>query len=705
MTVEAMHDLGAGLPEECARCAVGESVLRRTPDIVVRYDLALCRTYANRAFEYHSGLRPLQYLGRRPSEASNLSAAQARELEALLADVGRDGIPRSRDVRWTGVNGQPRWFCLLVSLDRHPHGAPSGLLMIASDITARRRAEQELREREQAFRALVEQSPDMIGRHDHGGRLIYANPALQRLLDATAGRGGRATDDFVAEPQAYRERVQAVFSTAQEHDAQMRHVREDGRPGWLEVRLCPECDEHGEVVSVFVVARDITDAVEQRERAHALVRTDALTRLHNRQALYEHGPALLSEAQRHARRVGLIVLDLDRFKDVNDSLGHPAGDRLLCQVAERLAECTRAYDLLVRLGGDEFAIVTTNLDSPWCMVAIAEKIERALATPMPLGGTSVVVQASMGLAVFPEDGTELEDLLAHADSAMYHAKRGGARRFEFYSAEHSAGARDRLAMEQALRQAQHGEGLVLMYQPVVCLGSGAIIGAEALLRWQHPQLGLLAPDRFIGLAEDTGLIVPIGRWVIEQVMAMARAANAGRARPLSFSFNVSTRQLLRDELPQAVSAALARTGCDPRWLVMEVTESLLLENGPHVQAALAALRRMGLRIAIDDFGTGYSALNYLSRFDVQGLKIDREFVRDIEGNPRQAALVKAFLAIADALQMTVVAEGVENAAQADILRAHGCGMAQGYLFHRPLAPAAFDAAVAASDAAQHATRA
>lgn len=685
---------------DCERCAVGESVLRRTPDLVVRYDLALRRTYANSTFERECGLEPAEYLGRRPTEVPTLAPEHAAELEVALAAVRDTGLSSSHDVRWQGADGHLRWYCVRLSLDRGPDGAPSGLLLIATDIEDRRRAEDCLRERERTFRALVEQSPDMIGRHDRDGALSYANPALQALLAAAPADAVERAGAFVAEAGLYRERMRAVFDTGVEQDGQMRYLRASGQPGWLDVRLCPECDEQGAVLSVIVVARDVTEAVEQRERAEALALTDALTRLHNRQALYDYGPALLSEAERHGRRVGLIVLDVDRFKDVNDSLGHPAGDRLLCQVAERLAECTRGYDLLVRLGGDEFAIVATNLDSAWSMAAIAEKIECALAVPMHLGGSSVVVQVSMGLAVFPEDGTELEDLLAHADAAMYHAKRSGGRRFEFYSAEHSARARDRLAMEQALRQAQHGEGLVLMYQPVVSLRSGVIMGAEALLRWQHPRLGLLAPDRFIGLAEDTGLIVPMGRWVIEQVMAMACAANAGRARPLTFSFNVSTRQLLRDDLPQTVATAIARTGCDPRWLVMEVTESLLLENCAHVQAAMTALRQLGLKIVIDDFGTGYSALNYLSRFDVQGLKIDREFVRDIEGNARQAALVKAFLGIAEALQMSVVAEGVENEAQAAILRAHGCAMAQGYLYHRPLTRVAFEAAVAASDAAR-----
>jgi diguanylate cyclase (GGDEF)-like protein/PAS domain S-box-containing protein len=684
-------------------CAIGGAVIERTPDIIVRYDLALRRTFANPSFERLCGLLPQAYLGRRPTEGSNLGPGLAKKLEAALREVLEDGQPRSFDVQWYAADGRALWHCVRLSLECDVAGIPGGLLLMATEITDRKRAEEGLRKREREFRALVEQSPDMIGRHDRSGRRIYANPALSRLLAARTPDGpGAHGGPFVLDQALYDGLVASVFATGQASQAEMRHLRGDGSTAWLDVRLCPENDDEGQVVSVFVVARDITEAVEQRDRVQALALTDSLTRLHNRQALYDYGPALLSEAVRHGRRIGLMTLDIDRFKDVNDSLGHPAGDRLLCQVAERLAECTRGYDLLVRLGGDEFAIVATNLDDECGMAAIAEKIERALAVPMQLAGRAVVVAASMGIAVFPGDGEDLEDLMAHADAAMYHAKRGGGRRFEFYCAEHSARARGRLAMEQALRLAQHGDGLVLMYQPVVSLDSGTIIGAEALLRWQHPEHGLLAPDRFIGLAEESGLIVPMGRWVIEQVMAMARATNAGRARALTFSLNVSTRQLLRDDVPAAVAQSLARTGCDPRWLVLEVTESLLLEDSAHVQSAFSRLREMGLRIAIDDFGTGYSALNYLWRFDVQTLKIDREFIQGIEQNPRQAELVKAFLAIAQALRMSVVAEGVETQAQADILHAQGCKMAQGYLYHRPMPVDAFDVALAASDAAQQA---
>jgi predicted signal transduction protein with EAL and GGDEF domain len=363
---------------------------------------------------------------------------------------------------------------------------------------------------------------------------------------------------------------------------------------------------------------------------------------------------------------------------------------LLRELAERVAGCTRGYDLLARLGGDEFAIVASNLDDDLDMAVIADKISRALAEPMQLGGRRVVVSASMGIALYPADGERLEELLAHADMAMYQAKRAGRNRYEFYRAEFSARARDRVALEQALRDAQDGAGLALHYQPLVTVDDGKVVGAEALLRWHHPELGLLYPDRFIGLAEDTGLIVPMGRWVIHQAARQARLWNQGRALPLKVAVNVSTTQFLQDDLVAVVREALQQTGCQPDWLSIEVTESLLLEDNERIQRIFHELGTLGLQIAIDDFGTGYSALNYLSRFDVTILKIDRQFVRDIGADSRQAELVKAFVAIAQALGLGVVAEGVETAEQASFLRANGCSQAQGYLYGKPMAAEHFE---------------
>jgi diguanylate cyclase (GGDEF)-like protein/PAS domain S-box-containing protein len=685
------------------------SVLENSPDIIVRYDLELRRIYANPRFEALNGLKPEQYIGRRLSEVSRMGGL-AERLERSMRLAIETGQLQELDFEWRAIDGRLLWHSVRITVERDALGRPASVLTIATDITARKRAEAALAAREREFRLLAETSPDFIMRYDTEARVRYTNPAFLMHL----GRPSQCFLGFTPSESA----LPGHEATMARYEAVLRDVLATGEPAQLElvlpapdaggatethhVRIVAIKGDDGRIDGALGLGRDITQGVEQRERIRALALSDPLTRLHNRQALYDYAPGLIAEAQRHRRRLGVMIIDIDRFKDVNDSMGHPVGDELLREVAKRIAGCTRSYDLLVRLGGDEFAIVATNLEHELDMASIADKVERALFAPLQIGGSQLVVSASMGIALYPADGEQLENLMAHADAAMYHAKRGGGSRYAFYRSEFSERARERIALEQALRGAQHGQGLELHYQPLVALDDGRrIVGAEALLRWRHPERGLLAPDRFIGIAEDTGLIVPIGRWVIDQVAQMAARWNAGRrnsGQPLRLSFNASTRQFLRDDLSAALQAAVQRHGCDPRWLTMEVTESLLLEDSDSVRRALQALSATGLEIAIDDFGTGYSALGYLSKFDVHTLKIDRLFVRDIETDPRQAELVKAFLAIARALNLRVVAEGIETEAQADFLAAQGCRVAQGYLFCRPVPAEAFEARLAAQAA-------
>ncbi|NRF67565.1 EAL domain-containing protein [Aquincola sp. S2] len=673
-------------------------MLENSPDIIVRYDLELRRIYANPRYEELNGLKPEQYLGMRLSEVSRIGSL-AQRLEQRMRLAIETGQLQELDFEWRAVDGRMLWHNVRITVERDAQGRPASLLTIARDITARKRAEQALATREREFRSLAETSPDFIMRYDAEARTRYANPAVLARL-------GRPAEWFVGRTPC--DSALPGHETAMvEYERVLRQVLADGEPAEMElmvpapgasggtethhVRIVAVKTEDGCIDGALALGRDITQGVEQRERIRALALSDPLTRLHNRQALYDYAPGLIAEARRHHRRLGVMILDIDRFKDVNDTLGHPAGDQLLREVAQRVAGCTRGYDLLVRLGGDEFAIVATNLEHDMDMASIAEKIERALFAPLQLGGRQVVVSASIGIALFPADGEQLEDLMAHADAAMYHAKRGGHSGYAFYRSEFSERAHERMALEQALRGAQAGAGLELHYQPLVALDDERrIVGAEALLRWRHPELGLLAPDRFIAIAEDTGLIVPIGRWVIDQVAQAARRWNEGRAEPLRIAFNVSTRQFLRDDLVAAVREALQRHDCRAQWLAMEVTEGLLLEDSDSVRRALHGLSELGLEIAIDDFGTGYSALGYLSKFDVHCLKIDRLFVRDIEAEARQAELVKAFFAIARALGLRVVAEGVETEGQAAFLRAHGCGVAQGFLFCRPVPVPVFE---------------
>jgi diguanylate cyclase (GGDEF)-like protein/PAS domain S-box-containing protein len=680
---------------------VAEAVLRSSPDLIVRFDLELRRVYANPRFEELSGMRPEHYLGRRLSELSPIGEL-ALPLEQSLRAALATGRLQEIDLAWCTVDGRQLWHHVRVAVERDAAGLPQGLLVIATDITARKRAEAALAAREREFRSLAECSPDAIVLFDAGGRLAYANPVLTRRLNAPVeallGRPPRQLmpPGNEAALAAYECVVQAVLERGKPDEMELRLRGESGRYEVHQARIVPVRTEDGRVDGALSISRDVTHGVEQRERIRALALTDPLTRLHNRQALYDSAPEMIRQALAAGRGLGVLILDLDRFKDVNDSLGHAAGDELLRALAQRFAGCIRSGDLLVRLGGDEFAIVVGQVEHPSALAAVAAKLLQALRQPVPLPGRSVVPGGSIGIAMGPADGTTLEALMAHADIAMYHAKRGGGLRHAFYRAEFSVRAHERLALAQALAGAQHGLGLELVYQPIVSLTDGSLVGAEALLRWCHPELGLLTPDRFVPLAEETGLIVPIGRWVLTQVAWAAMRWNTGRDRnepPLRVTLNVSTRQFLDDDLPALVEYMLVATGCSAEWLGIEVTESLLLEDSDRVQQALAALRRLGLQVAIDDFGTGYSALGYLASFDVDRLKFDRCFISRIDSDVRQAELVKAVLAVAAALHLEVVAEGVETEAQARQLLQLGCTLAQGFLFQAPVPVAQFDAFV------------
>lgn len=614
--------------------------------------------------------------------------------DPMLVEMGVDsyvGIPL------LDTNGTP--LGLIAVMDGKPFADAESitdvLRLVAARASAeliRERSDHLLRAREREFRTLVEQSPDYIVRYNRQSERVYINPRLQQLAGEQLPLGAiPAQGSTIIDNAHYQRMIEGVLATGEPQCAELRLLLPDGRDDlWFDVRVCPELDDTGHVQSVFAIGRDVTESVQLREKIHTQAFTDPLTRLANRQAFYERAPALIAEAKRRGSRLGIMILDVDRFKEVNDSMGHSAGDQLLCDVSQRLGRCVRSSDLLVRLGGDEFAIVTSGVDESFDLAVVATRICNTLAPPLPIGDRPVFVTASIGIAVFPEDGSNLEQLLSHADVAMYHAKRSGRNRFEFHRPEFTAQAQRRLALKEALRETQHGAGLELHYQPTVRLADGALVGAEALLRWHHPELGLIAPDDFIPIAEDTGLIVPIGRWVLQVAAETAARWNRGRRTPLRLAVNVSTKQFVHDDLLGTIRDTLDRTGCSPDWLEIEVTESLLLEDDEQVRQTLHALTGLGVSIAIDDFGTGYSALSYLTKFDVNCLKIDRQFVRDIEHDQRQRELLKAFIAIAKALDMAVVGEGVETAAQAHFLLTQDCHLAQGYLFSAPLPAECFE---------------
>ncbi|MFN4326991.1 MAG: putative bifunctional diguanylate cyclase/phosphodiesterase [Azonexus sp.] len=428
---------------------------------------------------------------------------------------------------------------------------------------------------------------------------------------------------------------------------------------------------------------DISTQKAAEQRIRELADYDVLTGLPNRRLLQERFAQLLAAAERDQEELAVIFLDLDHFKRVNDSLGHSVGDELLCEVARRLGSVVRRVDTLARLGGDEFIFAMPGFHSA-AAADVARRLLQVFARPFEIAGHELTVTPSLGLSIYPHDGEDLETLLRNADTAMYQAKEVGRNAFQFYSSEMNSKSLDRLLMESNLRRALQQKEFVLHYQPLVNLQSGLIVGVEALIRWQHPELGLIMPDRFIHVAEETGLINPIGDWVLCEACRQAQAWRDDGLPAVVMAVNVAPVQFRQSGFIEVVAGALATSGLEAGRLELELTERTVMHDADVNMGTLSALHRMGVELSLDDFGTGYSSLAYLKRFPVGKLKIDRSFVNDLETDPDDWAIASTIVSMGRSLRMTVLAEGVETPEQLALLRKMGCDMAQGYLFSRPV---------------------
>jgi diguanylate cyclase (GGDEF)-like protein/PAS domain S-box-containing protein len=428
--------------------------------------------------------------------------------------------------------------------------------------------------------------------------------------------------------------------------------------------------------------RDVTQQRRAAEQLHYLAHRDALTDLPNRTLLHDRLSQALVQAHRAQTFVALMFLDLDRFKAVNDTLGHVVGDLLIRAVAERLLKCVRETDTVARFGGDEFTILLTNVAQAQDAALVARKILEALSHPFHLGGPELFVTTSIGITIYPTDDESVDGLFKNADAAMYRAKEQGRNTYHFYTGELNTKSLDRLTLENDLRHALARNEFVAHYQPQIDLTTGRISGTEALLRWRHPSLGLVSPNRFIPIAEDTGLIGPIGEWILRAACTQSQAWQTAGLAPIRMSVNLSGRQLEDPRFIDTVGRVLRETGLRPDTLDLELTESVIMRNAQSTISTLQDLNRIGVRFSIDDFGTGYSSLSYLKRFPVHVLKIDPSFVRDVTTDPADAAIVQAIIALAHALHLKVIAEGVERPEQLAWLRANGCDEMQGHLFSR-----------------------
>ncbi len=466
--------------------------------------------------------------------------------------------------------------------------------------------------------------------------------------------------------------------------------RRDGATVWVKASVAPMHIAGGGSGTVTVV-EDIAQRKRFEEDLVRMANYDALTGLANRSLLLIRLDHAMAGARRQQRCAAILFLDLDRFKTINDSLGHDAGDRVLIEVGRRLQRVVRETDTVARLGGDEFVVFLTDLHDETPAAALSRNILDTLSRPMLIHGHEVALSCSIGISVYPQDGADPKILLKNADAAMYQAKALGRCNYQYYSPEMNARTLDRLTLENALRHAIERHELLVLYQPQYCLDSGELVCVEALLRWRPHGRDMIGPDEFIPIAEETGLIVPIGEWVLRTACAQQVAWRRAGLRNVRVAVNLSARQFRQAGLEAMVAQALRDTGCDAASLELEITESVLMDRPDSAAQTLQHLSDMGVRLAIDDFGTGYSSLAYLKRFPIHVLKIDRSFVRDIPDSTDDGAIATAVVALAHSMQLAVVAEGVETAAQRDFLASLGCDRVQGYLYARPAPPDAMAA--------------
>lgn len=548
-----------------------------------------------------------------------------------------------------------------------------------------------LAENEERYRRLIESSPETIAVHCEG-KFVYVNQAGARLLGANSPEElyGRPYEDFLHPDywEVVRERVrQSEQEKKQGELMEEKLIRLDGTTIDVEVVTIPFVHQNKPATQVFV--RDITERKKQEDWIKRQAYFDSLTGLPNRRLFYKQMVSALSADQDDNKMMAVLFLDLDRFKSINDTLGHTVGDDLLRVTSDRLLGCLRETDIVARLGGDEFTILLPNIRQRQCATEVAERIIKTLSEPFHIQGYEFFLTTSIGISFYPNDGDTYESLIKHADTAMYFAKEGGRNNFRIYSADMNTKALERLVIENYLRKALENCELSLHYQPVVEINSGKIVGMEALLRWDNPELGRVSPDDYIPIAEETGLIVPIGEWVLQTACAQNKAWQDAGYPPMRVAVNLSARQILQGNIVETVSRVLQETGLEPKWLTLEMTETIM-QNSDEAVKLMHKLRLMGIRISLDDFGTGYSSLSYLKRLPINTLKIDQSFVRDIRRDFTNMAIAKAIIEMAHTLRLNVIAEGVETEEQLSSLRDMKCDHMQGYLFSKPLPAKEFE---------------
>ena len=649
----------------------------------------VCR-YANEGYAGMFGFDEQTVLGR--SVAEIIGADAALTIQPQVDRVISECISVRYERQIPMAEGAPRAIEVHLLPHLNTDGSQAiGAFVLISDITRHRSAEAALRDSEDRLAKFMHASAEGIVFHK-GGFVTDANPPALALIGHTLdAMKGRSTLDFIAPDE--RAQVAAVITAGHEISYDSVALHADGSR--IPVEFIVRTMHHGGERLRMTIVRDRRDRIAAQARIAYLAHHDALTGLPNRAAFIERATALLAQAGQCGQALALLFIDLDHFKRVNDSLGHPVGDALLQTVAERILSTLREADLVARFGGDEFVLLLAGAATPDAVAEVAGKLLAAISATLELEQASISVTPSIGVALFPEHGETAAELIKHADMAMYRAKARGRAGFEFFQPAMAEAARLELAIESRLALAVRDREFVLHYQPQLRVTDGALIGVEALVRWLHPELGLLGPDAFIPVAEAHRLILPIGDWVLrtalDQAVCWHGSAAAPGLAPVPMAVNLSALQFQAQGFVAGVERALADAGATGCMLELELTERMLMDDLDAVRGVLMRLRALGVRIAVDDFGTGYTSLRHLKSLPLDRLKIDRSFVEDLPQDAGSAAIANAIIQMGRGLGLEVVAEGVETAAQRAHLLTQGCDAQQGLLDSEPLSAVAFEA--------------
>jgi diguanylate cyclase (GGDEF)-like protein/PAS domain S-box-containing protein len=629
-------------------------------------------------------------LGLQPNSIANfevlMNAIHPEDRSAMRKAID-DAVGNKSDLlieyRTVWPDGSVHWLFARGRAFYDAKGKPTRITGIAMDIDDRKAQEERLRLQAAALQAAA----NAIVITDSHGRILWTNPAFSKLTGYSSEEALGRTPSFLKsgrhDNSFYADLWSTVLSGRVWH-GELFNRRKNGSFYNEEQTITPVRSEAGQISNFVAIKRDITDRKRAEERIQHLAYFDAVTELPNRVLFQDRLTKAIAAADRRQEKLALVFLDLDHFKVINDSLGHSFGDLLLNEVATRLKQRVREQDTVARLGGDEFVVLLTEVKDIGDVAVAAKRAVDALSAGFFIQGRELNVTSSAGISIFPDHGTDSVALTKNADAAMYYAKEKGRANFQFFTPEMNAQVMERLNLETSLRGALERNELFLMYQPQVEISTGRIVGAEALVRWQHPELGLVPPNKFIGIAENSGLIMPIGEWVLRTACAQARRWQDQGLPAIPIAVNVSAVQFRQEGFLELVRKVLDETGLPPQLLELELTESLIMSNADVIVSVLRQLKATGVKLSIDDFGTGYSSLSYLSQFPVYKLKIDRSFMRDLAVEADNAAITSTIISMAKSLKLKVIAEGVENEEQMSFLRRHQCDEIQGYYFSQPL---------------------